>query len=165
MAQDVDTVPGEALLYTDDLTEADVIALTEFLGRRLEEVAGRHPEGSDEHAAAVGFSRLVAMDGLQLRDYVNAWRDVEHRHEYPVAEHVLRQEIHFGWIHLCQAVAGWSGHAGFNAARWRVLRYSCPQHQEFVEAARADEWTSAEPSGPYEPEESAKGTWRPTAHP
>ncbi|KAB7836849.1 hypothetical protein [Streptomyces mobaraensis] len=160
MAQDADdTVPNEALLYTDDLTEADVIALTEFLDRRLEEMAGRHPEGSDEHAAAVGFSRLVAMDGLQLRDYVNAWRDVEHRHEYPVPENALRQEIHFGWIHLCQAVAGWSGHAEFNAARWRVLRWFCPQHQEFVEAATGDAWTCAEPDEP------ATGTWRPAAHP
>ncbi|EME99158.1 hypothetical protein J7W19_04050 [Streptomyces mobaraensis NBRC 13819 = DSM 40847] len=160
MAQDADdTVPNEALLYTDDLTEADVIALTEFLDRRLEEMAGRHPEGSDEHAAAVGFSRLVAMDGLQLRDYVNAWRDVEHRHEYPVPENALRQEIHFGWIHLCQAVAGWSGHAEFNAARWRVLRWFCPQHQEFVEAATGDAWTCAEPDEP------TTGTWRPAAHP
>ncbi|MBZ4320516.1 hypothetical protein [Streptomyces huiliensis] len=162
MAEEVGTVAGEVLTYSDDLTEADVIALTEFLKRRLEDMAGRHPAGSDEHAAARGFAHLIAMDGLELRDYVNAWRDVEHRHEYPVPENQVRQEIHFGWAHLCQAAAGWSGHEEFDTARWNPPRYCSPQHQEFVEAASADTWTCAEAAEAAEPDE---GTWRSTAHP
>ncbi|MBH1934163.1 hypothetical protein I5Q34_07610 [Streptomyces sp. AV19] len=146
MTQDAGTVPDNALTYSNDLTEADVIALRDFLIGRLEDVAGRHPEGSDEHAAAVGFSRLVEMDSLHLRDYVNAWRDVEHRHEYPVPARLLQQEIHFGWKHLCEAAADWRGHEEFDTGRWNELRYQHAQPQEFVDATETDddgrEWRS-----------------------
>ncbi|MGK5636764.1 hypothetical protein ACSNOK_00320 [Streptomyces sp. URMC 126] len=159
MTRDVSTAPSEALVYTDDLTEADVVALKEFLGRRLRDVAERHPEGTDEHAAAIGFAHLVAMDGLQLQDYVIAWCDVEHRHEYPVPEQQLAQEIYFGWRHLCQAAAGWSAHEEFNGARWTAPRYGNARHREFVETAEAGAAERAEPA------EDGDRTWRPKAHP
>ncbi|WP_142215465.1 hypothetical protein [Streptomyces sp. SLBN-118] len=138
--------PVDVLEFSDDLVEADVQPLRDFLTARLTELIERQPPGSDERFAVAALMDHVTLDCIGLSDGLLAWGGHVARGQKNQAGHVqtLRQDIRSRWNLLCRTAACWREHPE-HQSRWRELYHLCAEHAEFVEQTMGDA-----SSGPYE---------------
>ncbi|WP_031516173.1 hypothetical protein [Streptomyces sp. NRRL F-5123] len=131
--------PAAILEFSDDLRVADMAPLHDFLVARFGEVAARQPEGTEARWAADCLVEVVAAAGRDLCDLASTWEleilegDI---HEPGLVQHV-RNCLQRDWDRLVELALRFADHPDY-LPRWRLLRYCCVEHAEFVETAMGD---------------------------
>ncbi|QES45513.1 hypothetical protein DEJ49_35030 [Streptomyces venezuelae] len=114
--------------YSDDLVEADVLPLREFLRARLAELEGRWPIGSDERFAARALTNAMLSTAMRLTEEISTWRRAlaEGRGEEPGLLQTLRHDIGHDFNLLVWVAQQWRAHP--DHAHWRPRHYLNAAH-------------------------------------
>ncbi|MET8685425.1 hypothetical protein ABZV77_14510 [Streptomyces sp. NPDC004732] len=114
--------------YSDDLVEADVVPLQDFLRARLGELKARWPVGSDEHFTAHALTNAMLSTAMRLTEAIGTWRRAlsEGRGEEPGLLQTLRRDIGHDHNLLVWVAQQWRDHP--DHAHWRPRHYLNAAH-------------------------------------
>ncbi|MFI0721364.1 hypothetical protein [Streptomyces sp. NPDC021224] len=131
--------PVAILEFSDDLRVADMAPLHDFLVARLGEVAARQPEGTEARWAADCLVEVIATAGRDLSDLASTWEleILEGDIHKPGLVQNVRNCLQRDWNRLVEVAMRYADHPDY-LPRWRLLRYCCVEHAEFVEMAMGD---------------------------
>ncbi|MEW2389976.1 hypothetical protein AB0933_16665 [Streptomyces venezuelae] len=141
--------PRPTPLYSDDLVEADVLPLQEFLRARLAELEGRWPIGSDERFAARALTSAMLSTAMRLTEEITTWRQAlaEGRGEEPGLLQTLRRDIGHDFNQLVWVAQQWRAHPDHE--RWRPRHYLNAAHLASLLGPRSGDTSTDAVRGPY----------------
>ncbi|WP_435226161.1 hypothetical protein [Streptomyces sp. Tue6028] len=151
-----DRAPMPPPAYSDDLIEADVVPLQDFLRARLRGLKARQPVGSEEHFATHALLNAMLSTAMRLTEEIRAWRSVaaEGRSEEPGLVQTLRRNLRDDFNLLVWVARQWREHPD-HAAHWRPRHYLNPAHRASLE----------EPAGGDTSADAVRGSYGPEAQP
>ncbi|MEU6820832.1 hypothetical protein ABZ921_09400 [Streptomyces atriruber] len=135
--------------YSDDLVEADVVPLQDFLRARLGELEARWPVGSDEYFTAHALTNAMLSTAMRLTEEIGTWRRAlaEGRGEEPGLLQTLRHNIGHDHNLLVWVAQQWRHHP--DHAHWRPRHYLNPAHRASLEGPRGGDTSADAVRGPY----------------
>ncbi|MFB8272945.1 hypothetical protein ACFC96_41050 [Streptomyces sp. NPDC055955] len=139
--------------YSDDLIEADVTPLKDFLRARLGELKARLPEASEEHFAVHALTNTMLSTSLRLTEQISAWQlaVADGRSEEPGPVQTLRHNLSQDFNQLVWIARRWREHPD-HAPHWRPRHYLNPTHRSSLEEPQAGDASAEAVRGPYEQE-------------
>ncbi|MGI5466323.1 hypothetical protein [Streptomyces sp. CA-132043] len=116
--------------YSDDLTEADIVPLKNFLAARLRELKARLPNDSEEQFAVHVLIQVVLSNAMRLTDGLNTWQRMvaAGRGEDPGWVQAMRKDLGDSYNQLVCITCPWRDHPDF-APHWRPRHYLNPAHR------------------------------------
>ncbi|WP_432164729.1 hypothetical protein [Streptomyces sp. bgisy031] len=142
--------PRREPAYSDDLNEADVRPLKDFLWARLGELKARLPEGSEEHFAVHALTNAMLSTAVRLTEQISAWQlaVADGRSEEPGLVQTLRHNLGQDFNQLVWVARRWREHPD-HAPHWRPRHYLNPAHRASLEGPQGDDISADAVPGPY----------------
>ncbi|MGX1676435.1 hypothetical protein [Streptomyces sp. NPDC055400] len=147
------STPRPEPAYSDDLIEADVRPLKDFLRSRLGELKARLPEGSEEHFAVHALTNAMLSTALRLTEQISAWQlaVADGRSEEPGLVQTLRQNLGEDFNQLVWVARRWREHPEYTP-NWRPRHYCNASHRASLEEPQGDDTSADAVRGPYQQE-------------